>query len=293
MEGHPDHARVVEAFPTLVDLALAIDANPVTGVVAYKPPQSDAKNDVFIMDFIGMLGVPLVPSPTFPLDAPVIFLPTQAAADSDLQAKVLAWLKPGCTLVMTAGFLDNASAVEGPDSPTYHELAGLSMGPGSFGPLEAEAIGRPGAHVLLDKSVDVPHGLFPDAAQIILEAKVKEQTDPVPFLTRHVTRGGTVYVLNTQTFRQEDFDAVNEVLLSPKDLGLLYLPREQANILRNAFLEGLGITLDAPTRVTFQPFGNRYMIYNYNDEPVDIDLNLGAHRNAITIPARAYHLKQK
>jgi hypothetical protein len=293
MEGHPDHARLVEAFPTLVDLALAIDANPVTGVVAYKPPHSDAKNDVFIMDFIGMLGVPLVPSPTFPVDAPVIFLPTQAAADPGLQAKVLAWLKPGRTLVMTAGFLDNVVAVEGPDSPTYHELAGLSMGPGTFGPLDAEAIGRPGALVPLDKPLTLAHDLFPETAQVVLKATVKDRTEPVPFLTRHVARGATVYVLNTQTFRQEDFDAVKEVLLAPKDLGLLYLPRAQANILRNAFLEGLGIALDAPTRVTFQPFGTRYMVYNYNDEPVDIDLNLGAHRNAITIPARAYHLKQE
>ncbi len=336
MEGHPDHARLVEAFPTLVELALAIDNDPVTGVVAYKPPQSDAKNDVFIMDFIGMLGVPLVPSPTFPADAAVIFLPTQASADPDLQAKVLQWLGPGRTLLMTAGFLDNVTAVEGPDSPTYHELAGLAMGPGTVGPLEtesigppdvhalldeprtlvhdlfpeAEAIGRPGALVPLDKPLTLAHDLFPETAQVVLEATVIDRTEPVPFLTRHVARGGTVYVLNTQTFRQEDFDAVNEVLLAPKDLGLLYLPREQASIVRNAFLEGLGLTLDAPARVTFQPFGKQYMIYNYNDEAVEIALNcaidsvelsvrpdkqFGGSWSGIStsVPARGYHLIQK
>jgi hypothetical protein len=84
MAGHPDHEKVVAQFDRLADLAAFVREHPVTGVAAYKPPNSDPAGDMFIMDFLGMLGIPLVPVHKFPTDAPVIFLPAQAAADPDL-----------------------------------------------------------------------------------------------------------------------------------------------------------------------------------------------------------------
>ncbi|HUT46674.1 MAG TPA: hypothetical protein VMX36_10350, partial [Sedimentisphaerales bacterium] len=84
MAGHPDHEKVVAQFDRLADLAAFVREHPVTGVPAYKPPNSDPAGDMYIMDFLGMLGIPLVPVHKFPADAPVIFLPAQAAADPDL-----------------------------------------------------------------------------------------------------------------------------------------------------------------------------------------------------------------
>jgi hypothetical protein len=78
-------------------------------------------------------------------------------------------------------------------------------------------------------------------------------------------------VLNTHTFSQADFDAVGEVLLAPRRLGLLELPTPWADTLRAAFTAPLGMRLEAPTRVTLQPLGRAgYVFYNYNLGPVTI-----------------------
>ena len=64
------------------------------------------------MDYIGMLGVPLVPVSTYPVDAEVIFLPTQAATDPDIVEQVRDSAVAGKTLIFTAGFLAAASSEE-------------------------------------------------------------------------------------------------------------------------------------------------------------------------------------
>ena len=72
---------------TFVALAAAVARQPVTGVASYKPANSDAGGDLYINDFVGMLGIPLVPTSTFPKDADAIFLPTQAAKDEAVVAQ--------------------------------------------------------------------------------------------------------------------------------------------------------------------------------------------------------------
>jgi hypothetical protein len=283
MEGHPDHPRLVDAFPTLVELAKAVAADPVHGAVGYKPPHSDAGHDLYLMDFIGMLGVPLIPSPTFPSDAAVVFLPTQAATDRDIQSKVMAWVGEGRTLIMTAGFLSESDQA-------LRDLAGFRRGAESQGPLRAQRVGLGGEFEVVPQGLDVAYAFVPDGAEVVLEAEIDGR--PTPFLTRHRAQGAAIYVLNVHTFSQADFDAVNEVLLAPRELGLLNLPREHATVLRNVFLTPLGMTLDAPARVTFQPFGDRLLLYNYNEEAVDVVLAHGQHEQSLTIPARAYHLER-
>ena len=96
----------------------------------------------------------------------------------------------------------------------------------------------------------------------------------VPFLTRN--RDGHVYVLNIHTFSQADFDAVGEVLLCPRLLGLLEVPQSWANTVREAFNSFLDIEVKAPTRVAVQPLGDSgWMIHNYNREAVEIEVTAG------------------
>ena len=290
VEGHPDHARLVEAFPTLVELADAIDKDPVRGVMAYKPPHSDANGDLYLMDFVGMLGIPLIPTPTFPNDATAIFLPTQAAGDPQIQSKVSEWLGDGRTLIVTAGFLTHASSTVAENLQSFHQWAGLNPGPGTWIPQWAKEIGQRGRFVPLDHEIAIHGDMFIDTAEVLLEVTVDGR--PTPFLTRHNVRGATVYAINAHTFTQEDFDAVHEVLLAPRDLGLLYLPRPYATILRNAFLAPLGFSLDAPTRLTFQPFGDRCMIYNYNEDEAKVVLTHGLAEETLSISGRGYHLRR-
>ena len=169
---------------------------------------------------------------------------------------------------MTAGFLGALGEEEG---QRIASVAGVGW----------PVIGSPAraSQVLVDgKEVDVEHGLDiacrlkVDGAETILQAVVDGKAEA--FLTKRVVEGGAnVYVLNTHTFAQADFDAVGEVLLCPRPLGLLELPREWANTLREAFTGPLGLKLDAPARVSLQPTGRTGMVlHNYNLEPVKVNL---------------------
>jgi hypothetical protein len=61
MSGHPDHEKVVAELDRLAELAAFVREHPVIGVAAYKPPNSDPGGDMYIMDFLGMLGIPIIP----------------------------------------------------------------------------------------------------------------------------------------------------------------------------------------------------------------------------------------
>ena len=106
--GHPGHHLLRQDFEKLADLAKAVAENPVTGAVAYKPANSDAGGDLYIMDYIGMLGISLVPDSKYPENASVIFLPTQAATDTAIAEKVIKSISDGKKVIMTTGFLANA-----------------------------------------------------------------------------------------------------------------------------------------------------------------------------------------
>jgi hypothetical protein len=86
---------------------------------------------------------------------------------------------------------------------------------------------------------------------------------------------GRVVLLNTHTYNQADFDAVGEVLLCPRPLGLLEMQKPALSILREAF----GSTaFDGPASVTYHPFGSLAsgdcVIQNFNDEAAEVTLTL-------------------
>ncbi len=272
-----------EHLPKLQELAQAVERQPVTGPAGYKPPNSKGENDIFIMDYIGMLGVPLTPTAQFPHDAQSLFLPTQAAADTDAADKALAAADNGAHVVVTPGFL----------AATGHaEAFGLET------PLEI-SLGQAGSVLTEDGPTEVEFGLnlaatelTANGADILLTALHEEEE--VPFLLRRERGEGAVYVLNTYTFTQEDYDAVGEVLLPPQRLGLLEIPREWANELREAFNDPLGYELDAPTRITLQPLGPEGVVFhNYQKEEATFRLRLNHDPDFdtgdITLDARSVH----
>lgn len=273
--GHPGDTLLAEHFEQLADLAATVRDNPVGGIAGYKPVGSEPGGDLYLMDFVGMLGVPLVPTATFPADAKAVFLPTQAAADGAIREKLLACLEGAGRAIVTAGFLARA--------PGLAELAGVE-------PVKLERVSAPA--IVVDGEVhDVEHGLELAArlqlagAEVLLEAR--DDSGQVPFLTRHEARSGEVFVLNCHTFSLEDFDAVGEVLLSPRPLGLLELPQAAVDRLRAVFTEPLGLEIEAPARVTVQPLGDSALfVQNYNEEPVRVSISAPEGRDGLVYRER-------
>jgi hypothetical protein len=292
-EGHPGHHRLRMEFEKLADLARAVSSNPVHGVAAYKPPHSDAHGNLYIMDYVGMLGVPLIPVSSYPETAPVIFLPAQAAADTAIYAKLTASLDRGARVIVTSAFI---AAI--PQAEDLAKLAGLKESV-TVEDISTTEIMVDGQTEKLQLPLDLDASITVGDGNVLLEAVADGKK--IPYLTQN--RQGNLFVLNAHTFSSEDFDALNEVLLTPAPLGILDLPLTWANRLRNVFSAKLSITVDAPARVTVQPFGeNEMMIQNYNAIEVTVKVKTNEGRTDVfsgneiqaengslllTIPARA------
>ncbi|MCM4154240.1 hypothetical protein DHD05_21845 [Arenibacter sp. N53] len=264
VNGHAGHHLLRMDFEKLARLAKALKTSPIHGIAGYKPPHSDAGGDLYIMDFIGMFGIPLMPTAYYPENAATIFLPTQAAADPNIVGKVMASHRQGKRIIMTAGFLANVD-----DKGKLSKLAGI-LKP-EVGVLSAEKIILDDSETALQRPLDLEATLEVKKALAMLEVKTGNNT--IPFLTK--SKDGQLYVLNSHTFSEADFKAVGEVLLCPRPLGLLDLPTSWANVLRNVFNEQLQIELNAPTRITMQPMENGDLIlHNYNTEDVEVQMNV-------------------
>lgn len=273
--GHPDHAEVASRFAQLADLAAFVRKHPVVGVPAYKPPNSDPGGDMYLMDFLGMLGIPLVPVHEFPGEAPVIFLPAQAAADPDLYGHVQKARARGAHLILTTNLL-------------------IAWPPGRE--LAAEIGVNPDFR---SAPTHAACGTESESAEVILESpiEVTPRSDDVICVSRGrrlllLRTAGNLSLLNTHTYDQADFDAVGEVLLCPRPLGLLSLSEPALTALRTAFAGGKPPAFAGPASVTYHPFADAEpsdcVLQNFNDRAVEVSLTLPQDevRRTFTIPAR-------
>ncbi|MCC6153650.1 MAG: hypothetical protein IT367_07815 [Candidatus Hydrogenedentes bacterium] len=265
--GHPGHELLKKEQDNLAKLSAIVQENPVLGVYGYKPANTDAGPDLFIMDYIGMLGVPVVPTAFPPNGARVVFLPTQAAGDPAIATFIRNAIAQKVTLVMTTGFLATA-----PMRDDLVRYAGI-RGPIKLEPQRAMSMRIKGDDHAFAHGLDLAANLALDTAKPLLMADVSGKK--IPFFTVNEIEGAKVYVLNTRTFSQADYDAVGEVLLPPRQLGLLELPEGAVNVIREAFTLPLGYKMEAPVRVTLQPLGPaQFVIQNYT--PANCNVRLSA-----------------
>lgn len=265
INGHPGHHLLMHDFDRLAALASAVAEHPVTGPAGYKPAGSDAGGDLYILDYIGMLGVSLVPVSSYPAGAAVVFLPTQAAADREIYDKIKASLDSGSKVLMTAGFI--AAAGEG---EKLSALAGIKW-PQEEGSWQYETIIEGGRKEKLPVPLKTGYRIVPAGAEVLLSVKGKVED---PFLTRNTT--GNIYVINTHTFSQADFDEAGELLLCPRQLALTGLPGAAVNVIRDAFSGKDAPVTDAPARVTAQSLqGAGLVLQNYNPVEVTVGIRAG------------------
>ena len=99
-------------------------------------------------------------------------------------------------------------------------------------------------------------------------------------LTVSETASGRIALLNTHTYSQADFDAVGEVLLCPRPLGLLDINGPALSALREAFG---GTAFDGPGCVTYHPFDSagsgNCVIQNFKDKAVNISISVNIEKN--------------
>lgn len=262
--GHPGHHLLRQDYEKLADLANAIKEHPVVGAAGYKPPNSDAKGDLYLLDYIGMMGISLVPVSDYPEASDVIFLPTQAASDSGIVGKISKSLNIGAKIIMTTGFIANSR-----ERVQLEELAGIRLSRPLL-PFTSQTVFSEGKLDSLKISIVMDYNVVPENAEILLRTG---SSSDIPFLV--VNKTGNIYVLNSHTFSREDFDAVGEVLLCPGQLGLLELPLQWINTIRSAFRAEDEPIIEAPSRVSYQRLSDgSFVIHNYNAGKATVEIML-------------------
>jgi hypothetical protein len=92
-------------IPALLALARDIQGRQPLGVAAYKPPNSHPEKEARVFDFVGMLGIPLVPCREFPTRAPAAFFSIHSLKDEQFAARLTAFIKTGKPVLLTDGLV--------------------------------------------------------------------------------------------------------------------------------------------------------------------------------------------
>ena len=92
-------------LPELFAVAEEVKKRSIVGIAAYKPPNSHPENEPRVFDFVGMLGLPLVPCHEFPTDAPAAFFSVHALKDKDFAEKLSKFITAGKPVLLTDGLV--------------------------------------------------------------------------------------------------------------------------------------------------------------------------------------------
>jgi len=273
MDGHPGDALLATRMPDLRGLATRLRGKPRRGIAFYKPPGSESSENMYLADYLGMIGLPILPVAQYPTDAAVAFLPVQAAADSQLLEKVQRHLDRGAALVLTPALIRALG-------PAAGKLAGIAVESTPL-PVSTREVGLAGSPLKLDLSLELDAGVNVESCEVQVAATVEGRQ--VPFLTRIAAGRGQVWVLNVRTFSEPDFGHSGEWLLAPKQLGLPRIPQVLADAIRTRLLAPLSVDFRGPSGVGLVLVGEEACVYSFRDDTARIGfggetLDLPAHR---------------
>lgn len=99
-------------IPGLFELARLVRNKPIKGILAPKPPNSDANAEQYVFDFVGMLGLPLVPTAKIYAGAKAAFFSVHALQDSQFAGKLKNMLEAKKPVLITDGLSKRLTGVD-------------------------------------------------------------------------------------------------------------------------------------------------------------------------------------
>jgi hypothetical protein len=206
------------------------------GVKSYKPYHSSGED--FLHDYLGMIGIPVEMTPTFPADAPTVLLTESAKFDPAIVGKMKKQLTDGKKVVITSGLL---KALQGKGIEDIAELEATDRRA-----LVRDFPGRGGgSHV--DVDIVIPEIRYPtnDAWEIVTSAT---RGIGYPILLQTSYSKGTLYVLTI-----------------PDNFGDLYnLPPSVLTPIRTAIAGDLPVRLEGPSQIGLFVYDNdKFIVENF------------------------------
>ena len=110
-------------IPELLAVAGQVSKRPIVGIAAYKPANSHPEKEQRIFDFVGMMGLPLVPCHEFPADAQAAFFSVHAMKDPQLSDKLTAFIAASKPVLITDGLAAALAGKVNLDKPNVRTLS--------------------------------------------------------------------------------------------------------------------------------------------------------------------------
>jgi hypothetical protein len=101
--GPANVKKLRKEIPGLFKLAELVRNKPIKGVLAPKPPNSDADDEMYVFDFVGMLGLPLVPAAEIRSDVKAAFFAVHSLKDPAFSGKLNKMLSAKKPVLITDG----------------------------------------------------------------------------------------------------------------------------------------------------------------------------------------------
>jgi hypothetical protein len=130
-----------EEIPKLFEAAEYVGKRRPVGIAAYKPPNSHAEDEPYIFDYVGMLGLPLVPCHQFPEKAKAAFFSIHALKDPQLPPKLANFIAQGKPVLLTDGLAKRLEGKVRLDAPNV-EVLPVRGDPKTLLALSQEEVGR-------------------------------------------------------------------------------------------------------------------------------------------------------
>jgi len=109
-------------IPELLAVAEEVRRRAIVGIAAYKPANSHPANEQRIFDFVGMMGLPLVPCHEFPSEAKAGFFSIHALKDPALPGKLATFISAGKPALITDGLAKRLAGKVNLDGPSVRIL---------------------------------------------------------------------------------------------------------------------------------------------------------------------------
>jgi hypothetical protein len=240
------------------------------GVAAYKPYHSSG--EMYLHNYVGMIGVPMDLYPEFPADRGTIFLTEHAKFDPDIVSKIWQHLNQDKTVIVTTGLLQ-ALQGKGIEKIVEVEYTGRKALVNQFAYRRIMDEEPANVH-FSDTAMLIPelaYGLV-DSEEIIQAIYKDNNRYPLLLRVRGLTKG-RFYVLTIP----ESFD------------DLYHLPQEVLSQIRREMMADVPVYLDSPAKIclfaydnntfiakSYQPFRTRYNIVIKKAGAKLFDLRSGA-----------------
>jgi len=260
---NPNTKALLKVIPELERLAELLDGHKPEGIAFYKPVNSDGEDEAYLLDYLGMLGLPMVPCHLFPEDAKSICLPVQSADDPDVVERVIAFAENGGTVMLTPGFLEKFAYDE-----RILRLSGYANPPVTSADIWTFRFSVNQTSADAEAHIHFGTNLHPVTAEVL--ATAIHTKGNISVLTRNRYGKGKVLVFNAKTFRYPEGSGR---VTTGEPVSLPNMPQSLVDTLRSEMLFGFPFEVTVRSKVGVYYYSDFLVLTNFNDQSVHVSIS--------------------